>query len=480
MNGRNAAAAATPSAIFPVFLATAGLLVGTLVIGGHLGSLIRPLFVIGCGAVGWFAWRKGPAAHIYSALLLFAFAPFVRRYVDVSLGFDYLSLMLIGPLLAILVPGIDLLRPASPDLPRSNRIAPIVTVGFSVAYAVFLTILQGSWSDAASGVLKSVAPLVYGAALAIYGDRDEILEAATSAFAIILPLTGAYAMYQYVDPPEWDRLWMRYASIMSAGLPIPYGVRSFSTMPSPASYGTFTIVGLLLTLFLRRNLLSILIMLPAFMGVLLSQYRTGWIAFGAGILFCLMFKATRVKAAVVIASCIGLGLLALTIPPFSDVIGDRLATFSQGGQDGSAQERLQQYITLWASPDSSLFGIGYTTVDVGTAGAMPVDGMIIACWLSMGIPVGMLCLFAYFWTIGQAAVATISDRTVPAVVIGAFAIGELVQLPLSTIGNAELGMLFWSLIALTPASARLASASSARPMTAGHREPLRQPSWGQR
>ena len=76
------------------------LLAGTAVVGGALGGLSRPLFVLGCGAVGWYAWRRGPAAHFYSVLLLFAFSPFVRRVVDVSAGFDYSSLMLVGQLAA--------------------------------------------------------------------------------------------------------------------------------------------------------------------------------------------------------------------------------------------------------------------------------------------------------------------------------------------------------------------------------------------
>ena len=61
-------------------------------------------------------------------------------------------------------------------------------------------------------------------------------------------------------------------------------------------------------------------------------------------------------------------LLAATLTPFADVIGERLATLSEGTQDGSAQERLEQFVTLWNQWDSSLFGIGFTVSDVGSAG----------------------------------------------------------------------------------------------------------------
>ncbi|MBP0439621.1 O-antigen ligase family protein [Tianweitania sediminis] len=431
----------------PDLIPAAALLGIAITIGPSLGSLARPLFVLGCIAVSWYSWRKSPAAHFRNVLLLFAFAPFARRLVDVSAGFDGASLMLVGPLLAILVPGMELLRG---NVRMSKAVAPAVVVVLCVIYATLLTILHGGWSDAASGALKWLAPIIYAATLATLADRDELLEAATSAFAIILPLTGAYAIYQYIDPPEWDRFWMQYATILSAGQPVPYGVRSFSTLNGPASYATFTATGLLLIFICRFRLLPILLASPALIGLMLSQYRTAWIALAAGVLFCLLFRRTSLRAIFMIGAVVALGLLALTISPFSEVITERLATLGQGSNDGSAQERLQQYVTLWALPDSSVIGSGFSTVDVGTAGSMAVDGMIIACWQAMGIPVGILCLFSFVWAICAAVAPTARTDTIGAVAVGAFAIGALFQLPLAILGSGELGFLFWSLILLTP------------------------------
>ena len=92
----------------PGWAAAVLVLLGTVVIGGALGGLARLLFVLGCGAVGWYAWRQRPGAHLQAALILFVFAPFVRRIVDLSAGYDQLGLMLIGPLLAILAPAVEL------------------------------------------------------------------------------------------------------------------------------------------------------------------------------------------------------------------------------------------------------------------------------------------------------------------------------------------------------------------------------------
>ncbi|HEV7415797.1 MAG TPA: O-antigen ligase domain-containing protein, partial [Tianweitania sediminis] len=62
----------------PNLIPAAALLGIAIIIGPPLGSLARPLFVLGCIAVSWYSWRKSPAAHFGNVLLLFAFAPFAR------------------------------------------------------------------------------------------------------------------------------------------------------------------------------------------------------------------------------------------------------------------------------------------------------------------------------------------------------------------------------------------------------------------
>jgi hypothetical protein len=432
----------------PGWIPAALVLIAAIAAGPALGSASRPVFVLACGAAGWYAWSRSPAEHLQAALLLFTFAPFVRRIVDLSAGYDAAGLMLVGPLLAILAPLPRLRFFLDADAPLGRQLMPILIVGGCVAYAVSLSMMQGDWMNAASGSLKWFAPLIYAAALSESAEADELLKAATSAFVGILPVTGLIGIYQYVDPPAWDRYWMQFSPIMSAGQPVPFGVRTFSTMNSPASFATFTAAGLLLVCFLRTDWYSPLFALPAAMSFLLSLYRTAWLSLAVGVLFCLLFAATRRRAAIILFGMLGAAIVAATLTPFGDVIGDRLGTLSQGSQDGSAQERLEQFVTLWNQWDSSLFGVGFTTTDVGTAGAMPVDGMIIACWLTMGIVVGLLCLSGLIWAAGRAIAAAWIDGRREAIIIGALAAGALMQLPLANLTSGEMGFLFWSFVAL--------------------------------
>lgn len=440
------------SPLAAALLAPLGLIALTVLCGGSLGGLIRPLFVLACGALGWLFWSRGPGPHAAAILVLFSFAPMARRVVDLSLGFDSGSLMLVGPLLAVLVTLVDLVPLLSRPERLDIRFVPLLAILAAILYTAVLTLAQGAFSDAASGLLKWLTPLFYAAALLAHPRRAEVLPAAAAAFRVVLPLMGLYGIWQYIDPPDWDRYWMQYASILSAGLPLPYEIRTFSTLNGPASFATFTGAGLLIVGFLRPSALSLLLMSPALVSFLLSQYRTAWIALALALLFCLLFRPTRMRAGLVLAGLVVAGLFAATVPPFSDVIADRLATLTEGSQDGSAQERLEQYALLWNMPDSSVAGIGFTTTDVGVAGSMAIDGMIIACWLMMGIPVGIVCLLGFVAVALLPVREAFRTRRLEAIVPGALALGAIAQFPLANLGAGELGVLFFLFAALVPSA----------------------------
>ncbi|MBG0809456.1 O-antigen ligase family protein [Methylosinus sp. H3A] len=420
-------------------------------LGPFIGSTARALFVLACASVGWWAWRRGPAAHVGAALLLLLFTPFVRRLVDLRLGYDTSSLMLVGPLACLMAPLYHLLEPmASPG--RMRRMGPLFIVIGCVVYAMILTMFKGEWLSAARDTVKWIAPLLYAMLLADAADMDEVLTAVTNVFAITLPIIGLYGVFQYVDPLAWDRFWMQNAPITSIGQPLPYSVRVFSTMNAPAGFATFTATGLLLVWFRKSDWLSQIATAPAALALSLSLYRTAWISLIVAMLFCALFRPTRGRSFMMMFGVCAATIVALTSTQFGESIGARLASFSEGSRDGSARERLDQYAALWNLSDSSLFGAGFTTVDTGVAGAQAVDGMIISCWQSMGIVFGLLCLFALVWVAVSAIVGAWSDARSEKVILGAFGVFFIVQLPLAGIGAGEVGFLFWTFMALALAS----------------------------
>lgn len=416
-------------------------------VGPYLGGAARALFVVACGGVGWFAWRRGPSAHVKATLLLFAFTPLVRRLVDAKAGFDTSSLMIVGPLVAIL-PALTGVPTALNSPAVMRRMGPLTMVGVAVAYAAALTLLQGEWMSVARDGVKWLAPLFYALVLLHVAQRDEVLDAAANTFAFVLPVIGLYGVAQYVDPSDWDCYWLKNSPIMSAGSPEPYGVRVFSTMNGPASFATFTAVGLLLIWFRRGGFLFRALAIPAALALFLSLYRTAWIAMLAAMLFCTFFKATRGRSIPLFIGLVVAVVVTATLTPFGDVIADRLATLTEGSNDGSARERLEEYVTLWNLNDSSLFGIGFVTTDVGSAGAMPVDGTIVACWLYMGIVVGLVCLFGLVWAMGEAMFGALRDGSEASVLLGSLGLFFLVEMPLAGISAGEAGYLFWLFMSL--------------------------------
>jgi hypothetical protein len=426
------------------------LLAGTAVAGPVLGGLIRPIFVLGSALAGWLAWRKGPEAHVQSAILMFAFAPFVRRLVDVAVGFDSSGIMLSGPLLFIVAPIPSLLAPPSEARPaQAWPLPPLIILG-CILYGATLSMFQNDWFNAANGGMKWAAPVLYGLALQQRADLSgALLHAMARVFLAVLPLTGLYGIWQYVDPQRWDQFWMVNASITSAGYPLPYLVRVFSTMNGPASYATFTATGLLLVGFLRPGWQAVLAMLPAALGLLLSLYRTSWITLAVGIVFCMAFQPTRKRALLTTIAVLGAAVAAIVVTPFGDVITSRFESLGSISQDSSGSERLEEFVTLWNAPDSTVLGAGFTITDVGVAGAMPIDGQIIASWVTMGIPVGLICLSAYVWISLRATSAAWRIPTREGVVLGSLAFSALViQMPLTGVASGEVSALYWMLIAL--------------------------------
>ncbi|MFY8113229.1 MAG: O-antigen ligase family protein [Rhabdaerophilum sp.] len=452
-------AAALPNAIsirtLPGWMLAILLLAVTIPVGIVSGPLARLLFIAGCGVLGWHVWKQSAASHLQVLLCLFCFAPFVRRVVDLFAGYDSTGLMLVGPLITMIVPAFTLWQALVSGRRFANvQIVPITIVAACTLYAGLLTVAQWDLMNAASGMIKGFAPLIYATALLLRNEpMEKLLEAAASAFLAILPVLGLYGIYQYVDPPQWDRYWMQSATILSAGYPVPYGVRTFSTMNSPGSFATFVEIGLILVLFLRSGPKALLLTAPCAIAFMLSMYRTAWISSAVVIAFCLLFHITRGRAFGAIVGSVAMILVAL-MTPFSEVITDRFASFFEGSNDSSARERFDQFVSLWEMPMSQLFGIGFSNVDVGVAGAMAVDGLFITCWLSMGLVVGMICIAALFLACGNAILAAFVTPSRNAIIVGALALGAIVHFPLANIMAGESGFLFWTFVVLLGSKAQ--------------------------
>lgn len=425
------------------------LLAATLMLGFAGQSLARPLFIVGSVAVMWDLLRFGPSAHYSACIVLFCLAPFLRRVVDVSAGYDPSGIMIAGPLLGLMVVVPRLLTRFSDGRRLDQALWPLISAAACVLYATVLTMVGGNLTQAASGALKWIAPIVYGTWL--YGEAGRepgLIRAAARTSMILAPALGLYGFLQYVDPPVWDRFWMTYTSIASIGQPEPFMVRVFSTMNAPAGYATFTAAALLLFGFGRARLSLLAAAAPSVLGLMLSMYRTAWIALAIGMVFGLFHRRTVRRAAMLLVAVPILGAGVVLFSPAGDALSERLGTFGAVSDDASGLERLGEYAELLNTDGGTLIGNGFGSTDVMQAGALAQDGQFVVSWYAMGLVVGIVSCASILWMAVLAIRAAWRSDTLEGIAVAGIVAGMVVQMPLAVISASEIGFLFWSFAAI--------------------------------
>ena len=438
----------------------AALLIGTVVLGQAGQSLARPFFIAGSVIVAWDLLRFGPGAHLSASLVLFCLAPCLRRVVDVSVGYDPSGLMISGPLLGLAVVAPRVIARLANGKRLDPALWPFAIAAACVLYATILTLVGGNVSQAASGALKWGTPLLYGFWLFGEAPGDPYLTRTVARTSMILaPALGLYGFLQYVNPPVWDRFWMSYTTIASIGQPEPFMVRVFSTLNAPAGYATFTAAALLLFGFGRARLTLLLAAGPSVLGLMLSMYRTAWIALAIGLVFGLFHPRTTRRAAMLLVAVPVLAAAVVLFTPAGEALSQRLETFGAVSDDASGQERLGEYAELLNTDGGTLIGNGFGGIDVLQAGTQAQDGQLVISWFLMGLVVGMISVAAILWAALLAIRGAWRNDTLEGVAIAGIIAGMVVQLPLAVISASEIGFLFWSFVAigasLRPSEARL-------------------------
>ena len=425
------------------------LLLVTLGLGLAGQGAARPVFVFGAAVVAWDLLRFGASAHFSASLVLFCVAPFLRRVVDVSAGYDPSGIMISGPLLALLVVAPRVIARLSDGRRLDPALWPFIVAAACLLYAMVLTMVQGDLPAAVSGALRWGAPLTYG--FWLYGEagRDPLLVRAAARVSMILaPALGVYGLLQYVDPPVWDRFWMVNTSIASIGQPEPYQVRVFSMMSAPAGYATFTAAALLLLGFGRSRWALVLAAAPSMLGLMLSMYRAAWTALALGLLLGLCHGRTVRRAAILLGAVALLAAAIVLLTPAGEAGGERSSPYGSTASDASGQERLAGYAELLDADGGTLWGNGFGSTDVMRAGASAQDGQLLVTWFLMGLIVGIIEVSALLWIAFLGIRGAWRNDTLEGVAVAGIIAGMLVQSPLAAVSAGEIGFLFWSFAAI--------------------------------
>lgn len=429
------------------------------------GSILRIAFPAGAFAVAVFLYCRYPILYLGFTWWLWFLTPWVRRLVDYRSGWTEPSTVLLAPFLATLVTLVTFLR----YFPKSYRRdgLPFVLALAGVVYAVFIGIINSKYGlspkvievispggDGFSYTLSSVIvraldwliPILFSFHLFInWQDYPEYRQNIQRTFRWGVLVMGLYGIVQFLLAPEWDKFWLINVikgGSTAFGLPVPLGIRVFSTMNSPGPFAITLMAGLVLLL-ADRGIVRFFAAGAGYLTFLLTLVRSAW---GAWLLNVLIFSSSlkprlqmRLIITILVVSMCAFPLV--TMEPFSRVIAKRTQTLTNIQEDGSFQARSHAFGRGF---DAALFdpigsGVGLPGVDSGF-----VDILFALGWL--GVIPYFSGLFLLVFKMLQGA-ARHFDPFVSAA--SAISIGQIVQLVFGNGLTGISGILIWCFLSLS-------------------------------
>ena len=418
-----------------------------------VGSATNLLFIVGSLAIAYRAYRVGGLPlHAEVVIVLFVFAPLLRRMIDVKVGYDPSGTILIGPLAAVCVAFFELRVLLWARTRSFSVFIPYMLMAACVIYGWMLSAFQGMFLPSSIQAVKYMVPPLYCMCLILRPEKSsDVLRSVARSFLAVSPIIGIYGVWQHLDPQPWDQYWMIASKIPSIGKPYSGMVRVFSTMNSPVSFAAYATCGLLLFSFSPRTFIPFILVpfvaiLPLCLAILLSAVRTAWISAAVSLLFCLLFSRTRGRASILIV-CLGVGVAgAVTLTSFGDTVSARLETMQNGvSDDGSGGERISDYTHVFSSDGRYVLGTGLAPLEPDPV-LYAMDGQILLSSAQMGTTIGVIYVLCVIWAGVQAVWRLKRDEGPLRLVAGALIVGNLAILPLTAIAVGEIGFLFWLLV----------------------------------
>jgi hypothetical protein len=346
-----------------------------LLVAGAIGSkLLSVIFPLGAFVIAWHLYFRHPFLYIGFVWWLIFLTPLVRRLADFRSGaFTDANPLLIAPTLAILVAANTMYF----NLPKSREqgTIPFVLAIASVMYGYCVGLLNPSTTPfkATLACLGWLTPIIFGYHLYVnwrrYPEYGQVIQKIFLWGSLIV---GIYGIYQYVIAPEWDTLWLVGSKMdSSAGKPVPYGIRVWSTLNSPGPFADMMATALLV-LFSSKSPLIAPAAVAGTLSFLFSAVRTGWLGWLGGMIFYISsLKFKQQMRLIVILVAISVMVIPLaTIEPFSTNITRRFSTLGDVENDNSAQVRQSIYQDFFKRGIYNLIGDGlgvHETVDAGIA-----------------------------------------------------------------------------------------------------------------
>jgi hypothetical protein len=426
----------------PAWIAIGGLILLTAVcVLLSAGKILTLVFPISALAIGLYLYFKAPLLYVGFTWWLWFLAPLVRRLADYrGGGFTDPSPISLAPYLVTFVALITVYR----HLPKAYRQGglPLILALAGIFYAFLIGLISKSKVAAIIGLLDWATPVIFGFHLFIHWrDYPSYRKNLECIFLWAVLVMGAYGIFQYLVAPGWDTFWLVESGMNVQGNPEPREIRVWSTINSGEPFATVMTAGLLLLL-IGRSPLNLPAYTVGYLSFLLSQVRSGWLGWLVGLLIMVSSSSKKLQvrlAVTVIVMAICIAPLAL-IEPFKTVISNRLETFTDLPNDGSAIGRQETYGYLSNLALTSFIGDG-----IGGAG---MDSTVLMMPIHLGwlgtIPY-LLGLIFIVYTLFHSSTSRIDPMvdTSQAIVMSC-----IVRAPLNSITLEASGMIMWAFLGI--------------------------------
>jgi hypothetical protein len=430
--------------------------VGSLV---GFGGILRLAFPAGAVLVGFYLYIKYPLMYIGFTWWLWFLTPFLRRLVDYSSGWINPNPMLTAPYLVTLISLITLIK----YLPRSYnfRSLPLILAFAGIAYGFVIGIIQGNLTTAIRSVLDWLPPVSFAFhLLANWQQYPSYKKNMERVFLWGVLVMGCYGIIQFLIAPVWDISWLKSLGTdgfsSSFGQPEPFEIRVWSTMASTGPFAGVMGAGLILLL-ASKDKLRIPAMIVGYLSFLLTLVRSSWISwlFGLIIFFNSLKSQSQLKIIAIFSTMFILVAPLATTEPFSDIITTRFDSFSNLGEDHSANARKENYATNFDKALSTFVGRGIGNTFYFNEGGQLNNTVIDSGILDMFFSLGWVGTIPYLGGMGLLLFQVIQFTEVKFDIFMAASRSVGISMVLVLLFNSSMtnvkGMILWSFLSITVA-----------------------------
>ncbi len=439
-------------AIFGLALAIAV----SLFIGGPIAIITFPL---GSLAVGWFLYRRYPLFYCSFTWWMWFVGVMIRRMIDLRCGYYTPGPWYLTPLLVTSISLLTLFK----HLPKAHKQGrlPFVIAAGSCLYGYLINLAYDGLADFDKStyiLLDWLVPISFGFYLSTHWrDYPSYRHNLQRTFFWGVLWMGFYGIVQYVFAPPWDVFFLKEmqsgGDALSFGVPVPFGIRVFSSAGSPQEFALNMAAGLIL-LFCVSGIQKLWANGLGYLSFLLSLARSGWLTwlFGTLLLFRALKSNLQIRMLISLAVTVLVILPIVTIEPFSTVIVERIQSFDDTDTDGSFRSRIGAFNFLIGHALSQFTGYGLQnpitpTIEVSKDHVIGDNGILVLFFAVgwMGTLPYILSITALIFQIRQAC---LKNKDLLLHASYGIILGVLSQFFFKSLTNGNFALILWGFIGM--------------------------------